>query len=193
MSGNLDPITNPQAWDVIIIAGQTSPGFCEVGEFKRAHEWDVKKGKGVFGATTTFVGRPPAKGTIKFYLWRPSDFVAWDTFRKLLKYDPTKTTVSAVDIFHPSLADIDVKSVVTESIGNIVHEGQQMYSISVELLEYFPPPKISAVATPSTSKTGSGSSAGKNADPWNTDPQLQAAIDKQNAINAELLKKAQEP
>src|SRR5262249_22088049 len=131
-------------------------------EWKREHEWDIKKGKGTLGGTVTFVGRPPAKGSIIFYLWTPAHFTAWDKFRAILKFDPTKKTVQAVDIFHPSLADIEVKSVVTESIGNIVHEGQQLYSITVDFLEYFPPPKTPAIGTPTGSKSNSksGSTSG---------------------------------
>lgn len=152
MSAQVDPIANPQIWDTVTIGGFAwppfYPGYCEVGEFKRAHEWDVKKGKGTIGGTVTFVGRPPAKGKITFWMWLPSHFVAWDTLRPLLKYDPTKASVQAVDIYHPSLADVDINSVVTESIGNVVHQGKQMYSVEVEFLEYFPPPKVSAVSTP---------------------------------------------
>jgi len=148
MSGQVDPISFPTAWDYIFVGGVINPGVCKVSEFKRAHEFDVKKGKGALGATVTFVGRPPAKGSIQFLLWKSQHFVDWDIFRALLKYDPTKKKVQAIDIYHPSLADIDVNSVVTESIGNIVHEGDGLYSITVEFLEYFPPPNKPAVSTP---------------------------------------------
>lgn len=152
-SGANDPISFPQNWDVVFIGGVLSPGRCEVSEFKRVHEFDVKKGKGTLGATITFVGRPPAKGSIKFYLWTPTHFADWDNFRPLLKYDPTKQAVQAIDIFYPSLADIELNSVVCESIGNIVHEGKQLYSITCEFLEYFTPPQTSAVSTPTTAIT----------------------------------------
>lgn len=171
-SGQLNPIDNPQAWDVIVIGSATSPGICKVSEFKRAFEWDVKKGKGTFGSTVTFVGRPPAKGSITFYLWTAQHFTDWETFRPLLKYDPTKNTVKAVDIFHPSLADIGISSVVTESLGNIVHEGNQLYSVKVDFLEYFPPPKKSAVSTPNTSDPNTG---GKN----KSEPTAQSADEAQ--------------
>lgn len=152
MSGNIDPISFPQEWDVVILGGGVSYPWCEVGEFKRAHEWDIKKAKGTLGATVTFVGRPPAKGSITFLLFNPGDWTTFDTFRQALLYDPTKKTVSAVDIYHPSLADIGITSVVTENIGNIVHAGQGLYKITVDFLEYYPPPKRSATSTPTGSK-----------------------------------------
>ena len=155
----IDPFANPQAWDVVVIGGVASPGLCKVGKFSRGFEWDVKKGKGSFGATVTFIQRPPAKGGLTFYFWLSSHITAWNSFEPLLKYDPTKKAPSAVDIYHPSLADIDLNAVVVEELGNLVHEGNQMYSLEVKLLEYFPPPKISAVSTPSGSANNSAQNA----------------------------------
>ncbi len=184
-SDQLDPINNPQDWDVIYVAQTPSPGVCKLGEWKRAFEWDVKKGKGTLGATVTFVGRPPAKGSITFYLWLPEHFSDWKTFRDLLKFDPTKQTVQAIDMFHPSLGDIGIHSVVTESIGNIVHEGQQLYSITVEFLEYFAPPKAAAVGTP----TGSTSTTATGAPGSPPDP----VADAQQKEIGQLLAKATQP
>ena len=188
MSGQVDPISFPQAWDQVRIANQLCPGVCEVKEFKRRHEWDKKKGKGAYGETITFIQRPAATGSIKFLLWTAQHFTDWDSFRKLLKFDPTKKTVQAVDIYHPSLADIDIKSVVTESIGNIQHEGEQLYSITVDFLEYFPPPPKSAVSTPTNSKAGSsqGIATPSGNQPPDADAALQAQI-------AQLMSKAAQP
>jgi len=184
-SGGVNPIDNPQKWDVVRVGQTTSPGICKVGEFKRVNEWDVKKGKGSLGATVTYIARPPAKGSIVFKLWTATHFMAWDTFRLLFQYDPTKRTVQAVDIYHPALADINVNSVVCEEIGNIVHEGNQLYTITVALLEYFPPPKASAVSTPTGSKSNAGNTPqGNVADP---------VADAQQKQIAELMKQAASP
>jgi hypothetical protein len=186
MSGQIDPIGFPQVWDYVTVADHNSPGVCQVSGFRRDFEWDIKKGKGALGATISFVQRPPAKGTIKFLLWTADHFTQWDTFRPLLKYDPTKKSVQAIDLYHPSLADIDLSSVVTESIGAIVHEGQGLYSISVDFLEYFPPPKKSATGTPSgsASTAPAGTSAGAPPDP---------IADAQQKEIAALLAEAQKP
>lgn len=185
MSGDVNPIENPQAWDVVEIGQVESPGMCKVSGFKRSNEWDIKKGKGTVGATATYVGKPPAKGTIVFYLWTVAHFHEWDEFRPLLKYDPTKKAVQAVDIWHPALADIDVNSVIVDDIGQIEHEGQQLYSITVSLTEYFPAPKKSAVGTPAGStSTQKGTTPGTPPDP---------IADAQQAEIAALLKKASEP
>lgn len=183
-SGALNPIDFPAAHDVIVVGGVLSPGICVVEQVKRAHEFDVKKGKGYYGATVTFVGRPPAKFKVTFKLWKPEHFLAWETFRELLKYDPTKQAPEAVDVFHPVLADIDLHSVVTESIGSIVHKGGQLYEIEVEFLEYFAPPKKSAVGTPTKSQWVDSKTKTPGTQPGSSSQTL----DQQNA---DLLKKAQ--
>lgn len=186
MSGAINPIRNPEAWDKIEIGQTESPGSCKLSGFKRANEWDLKKGKGTVGATATYVGKPPAKGTVTFYLWTEDHFNQWDAFRPLLKYDPTKKVVQAVDIWHPSLADIDVNSVIVEDIGAIEHEGKQLYSIVVTFIEYFPAPKKSAVGTPTTSAAGVGVNGAASAD-------ADLVADAKQAQIASLLDKATKP
>jgi hypothetical protein len=153
-SGTLDPFSNPGAWDVIVIAGQQAPGILLMPggiEFKRGFAWDQKKGKGTLGATITFVGQPLAKGHIKLVFWTAAHFVAWSQFVPLLKYDPTKITPQAVDIYHPSLADVNITSVVIEEIGIPEPQIDKRYIVELHFIEYQPPPAISAVDTPTTS------------------------------------------
>lgn len=187
--GIISPISNPTAWDVVILGGTKSPGLAKVGEWKRAYEWDKKKGKGTSGEQLTFVQKPAASGSITFYLWTDAHFAAWDTFILLLKYDPTKSTKQAVTIFHPSLAFVDITSVLTEKIGNpipvsldINSNGNQIYSIPVDFVEFNPPPPIPAVSTPTNAAGGTGNDDGK------TKPNAQ---DAQQAEIAALLQEAQ--
>lgn len=167
-----NPVDNAQDYDVVKIGGIENPGIVAQGGvsgFKRETEWEVKKGKGTKGGTATLTQLPPAKGSIKFLLWTQAHFDAWDTsFRSQFKYDPTKKTKNAIDIFHPSLAKIDIHSVVTESITPETYEGKGLWSITVDLLEYLPPPKKTITSSPtgsgSTGKGGAGAS-GKSDDP----------------------------
>ena len=160
---NLNPIDNAQDYDFCEVNGEENPGIIAPGGvtgFKRDTEWETKKGKGTKGGTATLVQLPPSKGSIKFLLWTAAHFEAWDqTFRKQFKYDPTKKTKNAVDIFHPILAKQSVHSVVTESIGPETPEGQGRWSITIDLLEYLPPPKKTVTGTPG----GSGGKGGPKA------------------------------
>ena len=162
----LNPIENPDAYDVVTIAGIDSPGLAQVGDVSREYEWDVKVGKGAFGSTTTFTGRVPAEFSVLFTLWKSAHFGQWSRFVKRLKYDPTKirynietrwvSGVDAVGIYHPSLAQLDIKSVVIKKINGLSHKGKGVYEASIEFLEWFPPPKISVVATPASSTPVTG-------------------------------------
>ena len=180
----LNPIDDPQAWDSVIIAGRQSPGLAQIGEVSREYEWDVKVGKGAFGSTTTFTGRVPAKFSVTFTLWTQQHFSAWEDFVERLKYNPAKikinpetlwvSGVSPVDIFHPTLVLIDVNAVVIQKINSLVHKGRGVYTASIDFLEYYPPPRLSVVATPAGSTPIDGLSP---------TPRQQALIDQIAQLN----------
>ncbi len=184
----VNPLDDAQDYDVVKIDGVENPGIIAPGGitgFKRVTEWDVKKGKGTKGGTATLSQLPPAKGSIKFLLWDPFHFEAWNAiYRARFKYDPTKKTKNAVDIYHPALDTLDIKSVVTESIGPEEYEGKGLWSITVELLEYIPAPKANISNTPS----GSTSNGAKNASGSSGDP----IADAQQAEIKKLLAEAQQ-
>lgn len=180
-SDALDPIFNPRAWDVIKVQGVASPGICKLSGFKRGFGWTVKKGKGAKGSTVTLDEYPPAEGTVTISIWEPEHFESWREFRDTWNYDPTKKPISAVDIFHPALADLDITRVVCKSIGALEHQGKGLYQATIELIEYNPPPKKKADATPS------GSSGASNKAPGGTDDPV---ADAQQAEIARLLRSA---
>lgn len=175
---NPSVVTIVGEWDVVTIGGAVCPGHCEIRGFERNHGWDKKTGKGSLGTTVTFKNKPAVEGSIMFYLYTGLHFQLWESFRPRFLYDPTKRSVSAIDIFHPSLADLGIKSVVTESIAPIRHMGENLYGCEVKLIEYIPPPKLDATATPAGSSSGQGTN--KNP-PAPTDPLQQkvAALFKQ--------------
>lgn len=165
-SDDLDPIGNPQGWDVVTIGGVDSPGLCKLSGFKRDFGWQIKKGKGSKGSTVTLNEYPPVEGTLTFRLWTRSHFEEWALFRDNFKYDPTKKPISAIDIYHPALADIGVSSVVCKSISALEHQGEGLYQLTVELIEYNPPPKASAVGQPSgAASTSTNKGPGTPPDP----------------------------
>lgn len=192
-AGILSPIANPATWDVIQVGGVTSPGVCYLSGFKRVHEFDKKKGKGTQGATLTFTQKPPVEGTIKFLLWDDGTgstgqdhFGDWGPFVALLKYDPTKKAVQAIDVYHPSLAFIDANSFVCTEIEAPVIEGDPghvLYSITIKLCEYRPPSANSAVGTPTMAIAGANAAG---------DPGL-AAQDAQQKEIASLMAQAAAP
>ena len=180
----LDPITYPEHWDKVEIAGSECPGICVISGFDRDQGWDIKKGKGTKGATLTLNEFPPAEGKIVFSLWHPNHFIEWVEFRKLFVYDPPKTKGSPVDIYHPALADLSITSVVCKKISPVVNKGKGLYEISIDLIEYLPPPPTPKVVTPSGSKTNGSKGPGDKDKP---------VEDAQQEMIRKLLEEAKKP
>lgn len=186
----VNPIDSPQVFDVVKIASVISPGICRVAGWKRPHGWDIKKGKGTKGSTSTLVTYPPAQGTITFYLWTAQHFIDWGVFRPLFKYDTTKKPLQAVDVWYPTLLDLDINSVVCDDIGVIepVNDPPDgLFKCVVTLHEYFPPAKKPATSTPSSSQQEGGRVIGSN---QQHGPPPATAQDDQQAQIAGLMKKA---
>lgn len=160
-SAVINPLKFPWVWDSIEIVSVNahSPGYCVLSGFERKHEFDVKKGKGTKGSTITFTQLPPAEGEIEFFLWDDGTlgtghdhFAEWAAFVPLLKYDPTRKKIEAIQIWHPALDDLDISSVVCLEIGMLTRTKDLMFSSKCKFLEYTPPPKGSAVGTASGTK-----------------------------------------
>lgn len=87
----LDPITHPEAWDTIVIAGTyRTPGKCLVSGAVRKNDFDVKVGKGTAGATVTLKGQPPVEFTVTFWTWTETQRQAWTPILQRLTWKPSK-------------------------------------------------------------------------------------------------------
>ncbi len=157
------------------VTGRRSPGVCKVSGAKRGFGWDVKAGKGSKGSTVTLNTYPPAEFTVTFQFWLQDHFEEWREFRDIWNYDPTKKPVSAVTVFYPSLSDLDITRVVCKSISAIEAVGKGLYQAVVELIEYNPPPKKAADASPNGSKSASAKAPGKTDDPIADEQQREIA------------------
>lgn len=187
-SDYVDPIQYPEAWQAIEIGGvefaAPDHGLIVVSGFKRDYGWDIKKGKGVKGATLTLNEFPPAEGKFVFSFWEPSQFANWKSFREQFRYDPPKKPGGPVSVYYPSLDDLGIVSIVCKSITALEHQGKGLWTSTVEAIEYLPPPPSPAVVTASGSSYSTGDKPGKGDDPVATAQQKQIA---------DLLKEAKKP
>jgi hypothetical protein len=181
------PFIDPGAWDVFSIGGVTSPGLAKIDKVARKHDFDRKKGKGTQGETITFVQKPAAEFKVTISLWTDQHFADWQAFMPLLKYDPTKKTIQAIEIYHPALAALEIHSVVCASLGGVHHEGKGLFTVEIDFLEYFPAQKTNATGTPNGSKQNEGPPHGYVVGDNGKDGK-----DTTESENAKLLKQAQE-
>lgn len=164
----LDPVTTPEAHDYIQVNGILNPGIAKLSGFKRDFGWEVKKGKGAKGSTVTLNEYPPAEGTVTLVFWLQDHFEQWREFRDIWDYDPTKKPIKAVDIYHPTLADLGINRVVCKSIGAVEPDSTPgLWKVVLTLIEYNPPPKKPAVSTPK----GEDQNKKKNGGDEDLDPQ----------------------
>jgi len=189
-SALLDPTTNPNAWMVLLVENQPTPGWItSMTGFGLKTGWDVKTGKGAKGASITLTNQPPSKGSITWTVggqYAPLLFSKWAEFLPKFKYQPDKNLpTSAVAVYHPALADVGVTSVVVEEIGIWQHMGRQKYERKIDFIVWTPPPASSIVSTPSRAREVSAPSV-KGAPPDPISDEIQRRI-------ARHLKEAQAP
>src|SRR6185312_7644623 len=123
--------------------GTPAPGIIAIDGvrgFSRETGWDKKKGKGQKGATLTLTTQPPAEGSI----------TAWESFVDLLlKYQAGKASdTNAATIDYPEFALLEIVNVVVHKIHPRRHIGKNLWSVTVEYIEWVPPPPVSIVSTP---------------------------------------------
>ena len=149
-------LDNPDLYDVIVLKGVQSPGKVTLSGHDRTHDWDVKAGPSLEGASVTLKSTKPIQFTASFYLLRDvtqgiDDYALWPDFLKLINSSLTGTAPKALDIYHPALAANGIKSVCKATIGGETYDGQGGTIVVVKFQEYKPPKKKGG--SPSGSKT----------------------------------------
>lgn len=170
-----NPIENPELFDSILLGNVASPGVVTLSGHDRKVNWDVKKGSGQAGATTTLKDIPPIEFTATFYLADLEEIAAWQEFRELIDSTVSGKTPKALEIFHPDLSVNNITSVVKASMGGVVHDKKGGQTIVVKFQEYAPP------------KKKGGSPNGSTAKPKTVDPN-QAAKDELARLTAQYQK-----
>lgn len=154
-----NPLDNEELYDSIVLAGVSSPGKVTLSGHDRVTGWDIKKGSGQKGATTTRSSSDPVKFTASFYLVRDDaqgidDFADWDAFEALINSTVAGPTPKALDIYHPDLVSRQINSIVLDTFAGVVHDGKGGQTIAVKFLEYKPPQKSGGSPVGSATKTG---------------------------------------
>lgn len=145
MSGfGIDPISNGDLYDSILLGGLKSPGKVTLSGHDRKVDWDVKVVPGTKGATTTIKSIPPVEFTATFYLVRDdaigvNDFDAWPQFLAKINSTVDGAKPKPLDIYHPDLAANGIISVCKSFVGGVVHDGKGGQTITVRFMEYKPP------------------------------------------------------
>ena len=155
------PATSGDLYDYVEIDGTRSPGVVKLSGHKREQSLDVKDADGQKGASTTWKGTKVGKFTATFDLaYDPgtgfNDFVLWDQFAKILwSTVPPKSGQKPIakDISHPDLARNGYRSVILDTMGELVHDGKGGATVSVIFSEYYPPKPAKAAGATGSKKS----------------------------------------
>jgi hypothetical protein len=143
-----NPITNPV--DYWILQSQKCPGIGRIQKAGSPRKWDERGGYGASGGVLVFRGRklPQYDGIIELYT--EADWEAWRIFKPLVDRPPFGSIPKALDIWHPYLADLGIKSCVVLDVSQPEEMDLGGHRITVSFQE-FRPLKLS-LAKPEASK-----------------------------------------
>ncbi len=153
-----NPVDMPELWDTFLLAGRRSPGLCKFPTLpKRDEGWDVQVPKGTTGGNTIHNNQPPVKFSVELRLWKDDKvdhFARWEDWKDILQTPVKANDPKALDIWHPQLEGLKIRSVVVASRAEYVPDGYGGARVTWDFLEYRPPATKKAQA-PAGSKSSS--------------------------------------
>jgi hypothetical protein len=129
-----NPILEPRDW--FSLAGQRSPGLCDVRNAAELRDFAIKQPPFSTGAIILFKRRELARFDITLRLYTVTDFFALDAWRPLIDKRPdARTRAIAYDIEHPLLTALDIRSVVVQKIYQLDQTNDGEWSLRIDFLE----------------------------------------------------------
>jgi hypothetical protein len=178
-----NPLRAPSAYDKLNIAGVDNPGLFQLaGGGGRLYKWEVKDPSGGQGGFVTYRGWELSQGIkAKFVFWEAEQIDQfYESYLPLLQYDATKQAPKPVTVFHPVLDANNIQSIVVNEIGPLTHEDKQLWSVTIDMTEYGPPPKKNATSTPKGADAAGKASATKPSAQDAQDLEIQKLVEEAN-------------
>lgn len=126
---------DPDAWDTLVLGGETLPGVVVV-EPTTKRDFDIKKAKGKTKAKIENQGDPPRKFNVT---WQFSSS-EWAEVQRIwpLVIDPRKSAnakdISPLEVVHPTLALHGIRTVAVEE-ANGPKIAKKLYTVTLSLIE----------------------------------------------------------
>jgi hypothetical protein len=134
-------LTSQGYGDFVLLGGLKSPGLCDVQGAGSPRKWDQAAGYGLSGAVSRFLGNALSEFSIKFRLYGDPkvpdpDWQAWQAFEAVLMKPPAGKHPRALDIWHPVLERLKIKSVGVVDVGQPYQSDDGEWTIEVKFIEY---------------------------------------------------------
>lgn len=131
-----DLITAPV--DFIVLAGQRSPGIATIENAEALRRLHERRAFGVAGATVIDQGGQLAHPVVRLEFTTPEQLDEWDTWKALL-VRPASRSTQGMDIEHPILADLEIRSVLLEGRSQLTPDETGGISVVIKFCEYRAP------------------------------------------------------
>lgn len=136
----INPLREPDPWNVVVVASRRSPGLAEVVGAGSPRDWDERKGYGISGAFLVYTGDGLAQFSVKVYLWEDEHFEEWESFKLVVDKPPRGVRPKALDIYHPALDDLGIRSVVVEDRSQLQpHDDTGMWFSEIKFKQFRAP------------------------------------------------------
>lgn len=132
-----DPLVTPI--DSIILGGMISPGIARVIGAASRRKVDIRGAYGI--SATVAVWLEVAEFKVEIDLYTSEDWAEWHLFastvlREMKANRRNRASDFALDIWHPWLEALDIKSVIVKSISQPEEVEPNVYRITLEFIEY---------------------------------------------------------
>lgn len=132
-----NPIDEPV--DRFTVGGKLTPGIGELNGPSSPRAWEEMIGPGLSGARLVFRGLRPSHFSLKFVLRSREDWTDWTAFSNVVRKPPYGKRPRAVDIVHPILASVGIRSVVVEDVIPPTQTSDGVWEAEIKVIEFRAP------------------------------------------------------
>lgn len=125
--------------DQFTMGGKVTPGIAEISGANSPRAWEEMVGPGLSGARLVFRGLRPSHFSLKFTLRTRTDWADWTAFANVVKKPPYGKRPRAIDIVHPLLASVGIKSVVVEDVIPPQQTADGIWEAEIKVIEFRAP------------------------------------------------------
>lgn len=157
--------------DFVLLGGTRTPGVGRVEKANSPRNWDQRNGYGWSGSFPVFTGLKLSEFDVIFELWTSQDWADWEAFRPIIAKPPYGKRPKAIDVWHPWLEELGIRSAVIFDVLAPTKIGETGgWSRTIQMLEWRQP-KITLAKPTSADKP-------KTTDPWDKEiERLTAQVD----------------
>lgn len=127
----------------IKLAGDKSPGLADVIGAKREYEYAVHQPPFASGARIVYKRMKLAEFDVRLRFYSSTDLIEFEFWRKHLEPPTKRGLAKALDIWHPLLETLDIKSVVVQHYTQLEQIEDGVWATTIRMLEHRGLPKQS--------------------------------------------------